>query len=315
MKESALLFAIHRLSTDDGPGLRNTFFLKGCALRCTWCHNPESISPQPEIWWTERKCIGARDCIAVCPEEALTLTPQGLAIDRERCTGCGKCIEPCPSKALELIGKPWTVEQLLREACKERLFFKNSGGGVTLSGGEPCLQPGFVTAFFKACQAEGLHTALDTCGFPPWRNFEQVLPHTDLVLYDLKEINPERHQRFTGVPNESILENLLRIRDFRNEQGGHPALWIRTPLIPGYTATAENITSIGRFLAENLGDRMERWELCAFNNLCGAKYARLGRKWPLEDQPLLEPALGTLLLEKARQALGRPDAVQITGLV
>ena len=130
-----LIFAIHRLSTDDGPGLRNTIFLKGCGLRCAWCHNPESLSPQQEIWWIERKCIGARDCIRVCPEEALEMTEHGIRIDRDRCTACGLCVEACPSRAFEMIGKTWSVEALLAEALKERIFFKNSGGGVTLSGG------------------------------------------------------------------------------------------------------------------------------------------------------------------------------------
>ena len=315
MKHSALLFAIHRLSTDDGPGLRNTFFLKGCGLRCAWCHNPESISPRPQIWWIDRKCIGARDCVAVCPEAALTLTAGGLEIDRDRCTACCKCVDACPSKAIERIGKTWTVDELLREALKESLFYKNSGGGVTLSGGEPCLQPGFATEFFEACHRENIHTALDTCGFPKWEAFEQVLPHTDLLLFDLKELNSQRHQEFTGVPNENILSNLLKARDFRNSQGGSPAIWIRTPLIPGFTATEENIAAIGRFLSANLGERLVRWDLCAFNNTCGPKYAKLGRAWPLKGEPLMDPELGRTLLETAQHALNRPAAVHLMGLI
>lgn len=315
MNDSALVFSLHRLSTDDGPGLRDTFFLKGCQLRCAWCHNPESLLPKPEIWWNERKCIGARDCLRDCPEAALRLEPGGLMIDRSLCTGCGICVESCPSKAMELLGKPWSVEEMLREALKDRIFFKNSGGGVTLSGGEPCLQPGFVAGFFKACQREGLHTALDTCGFPAWEAFEQVLPHTDLVLYDVKEMDTQRHREFTGVPNERILANLLKLRGYRSPNGTQPAIWVRTPVIPDHTATADNIASIGAFLAKNFADRIERWELCAFNNTCGAKYAKLGQPWPLACQPLLKKESGAALLETARLALGRASIVRLTGLV
>jgi len=308
-----LIFAIHRLSTDDGPGLRNTIFLKGCGLRCAWCHNPESISPQQEIWWIERKCIGARDCIRVCPEDALEMTEQGIGIDRDRCTACGLCVEACPSRAFEMIGKTWSVEALLAEALKERIFFKNSGGGVTLSGGEPCLQPEFAAEFFEACRREGIHTALDTCGFPRWEAVESVLQHTDLVLYDLKEMNPARHVEFTGGSNERILSNLLRLRDFVRGDGTRPSIWIRTPLVPDHTATEENISAIAHFLNGHLGERVERWDLCAFNNTCGAKYEKLGRRWAFDGEPLLARDTGQHLLQTARRGLNRP--VHLTGLV
>ena len=244
---SALIFNLHRLSTDDGPGLRDTFFLKGCALRCAWCHNPESFSLLPEVWWLSQRCIGARDCIRVCPEEALRLTAQGLVIDHERCAGCGRCVESCPSQAIELLGRSWTVKQLVAEALKDRLFFQNSGGGVTVSGGEPCLQAEFVAEFFAGCQAQGIHTALDTCGFPAWDDWAPVLAHTDLVLYDLKESDPERHRAFTGVANDRIHANLQRLADYQDRHAGRPAIWIRTPLIPDYTATEENLSALGQF--------------------------------------------------------------------
>lgn len=314
MMPDGLVFSIHRLSTDDGPGLRDTIFLKGCGLQCTWCHNPESISPKPEIWWIERNCIGARDCIRICPEDALELTERGIGIDRDRCTVCGPCVDACPSRAIEMIGKSWSVDALLAEALKERTFYKNSGGGVTLSGGEPCLQPEFCSAFFKACRREGLHTALDTCGFPRWEAVESVIRHTDLVLYDLKEMDPARHLEFTGGSNERILSNLLRLRDFVREDGTRPAIWIRTPLVPDYTATEKNISAIADFIDEHLGERAERWDLCAFNNTCGGKYEKLGRRWTLEDKPLLDRDVGRRLLDIARSRSLHPEAVRLTGL-
>ncbi len=312
---SALIFNLHRLSTDDGPGLRDTFFLKGCALRCAWCHNPESFSLRPEVWWLSQRCIGARDCTRVCPEEALRLTAQGLVIDRERCAGCGRCVESCPSQAIEFLGRSWTVKQLVAEALKDRLFFKNSGGGVTVSGGEPCLQAEFVAEFFAGCQAQGIHTALDTCGFPAWDDWAPVLAHTDLVLYDLKESDPERHRAFTGVANDRIHANLQRLADYQDRHAGRPAIWIRTPLIPDYTATEENLSALGQFISETLGDRLERWELCAFNNTCQGKYDRLGLDWPLKGKPLLNRDFGERLRQTAGRSLGRSHDVHLTGLI
>lgn len=312
---SALVFDVHRLSTDDGPGLRDTFFLKGCALRCAWCHNPESFSPEPEIWWLSQRCIGSQDCVRECPEGALVLSAQGLAIDRQRCTGCGICVGACPSKAIELLGRPWTVTQMVEEAFKDRVFFRNSGGGVTVSGGEPCLQAPFVAAFFAACKARGMHTALDTCGAPRWEDWSPVLEHTDLVLYDLKESDPERHQRFTGASNGRIFANLQRLADYHDEHNGRPAIWIRTPLIPEHTANRDNLSRLGSFLAQTLGQRLERWQLCAFNNTCLGKYTRLGRTWPLEGKPLLQREAGEQLLHSAGSSLGHPGVVQLTGLV
>jgi len=315
MTTKGLLFSVHRLSTDDGPGLRDTFFLKGCGLRCAWCHNPESIQPTPEIWWLEQKCIGARDCIRVCPQQALDLTERGIVIDRDRCTACGLCVDACPGRALEMIGKSWRVDALLAETLKERVFFRNSGGGVTLSGGEPCLQADFAAGFFEACRREGIHTALDTCGYTRWEAIEPVVRHSDLVLYDLKEMDSARHLVFTGGSNERILANLLRLRDFLREDGSRPAIWIRTPLVPGYTATEENIAAIARFIDGHLGERVERWELCAFNNTCAAKYGKLGRRWTLEGQSLLDREVGNCLVETARNGLHRPESVHLTGLV
>lgn len=312
---SGLVFKIHRLSTDDGPGLRNTFFLKGCQLRCVWCHNPESLSAKPQVWWIDRKCIGAMDCVRSCPHEAMTLTADGIIINRKECDGCGECMAACPAKAIELLGREWTADELVQEALKEQLFYQNSGGGVTISGGEPTLQSEFVAEVFQQLRAAGVHTALDTCGMNLGRNLDLLLPHTDLILYDLKEIDPVKHLEFTGTTNRILLETLLTARDYRDPSGRAVDIWVRTPLVPGYTATRENITGLGTFLAEHLGPRLSRWELCAFNNTCTEKYSRLGLDWALKNEPLLDQELAAELLAAARDSLGNPETVRLTGLI
>ncbi|HET91798.1 MAG TPA: glycyl-radical enzyme activating protein [Chloroflexi bacterium] len=276
-------FNIQRFSTRDGPGIRTTIFFKGCPLRCPWCHNPEGLSPQTELVWYESRCIGIRDCLAACPEGALELTPQGMHIARQRCTACGACAEACPSGALEIIGQEWTVEELLTETAKDVVFYETSGGGVTLSGGEPMQQADFITALARQCREAGISVALDTCGAAPWEDYERLLPWADLVLYDLKLWDAARHQAVTGLDNRLILDNVRRIAS----TGAR--LWIRTPIIPGYTADAENVAALGDFIAAAL-PAIERWELLAYTHLGQPKYQRLSRSYALEGAPLLSQA-------------------------
>lgn len=312
LADQAMVFEIQRLSTEDGPGIRTTVFFKGCRLACAWCHNPESLSPRPELHWIAARCIGCRTCASVCPEEALHTAEDGMAIDRTRCTACGACAAECPSTALEMIGTPWTLDGLVREVLKDRAYFAN-GGGVTAGGGEPGLQAPFLAAFLQALKAEGLHTAVDTCGGYPGRILESFLPFTDLVLYDLKTVDPHRHRIWTGRSNTQILENLLAIRN-RLAGGGPPhALWIRTPVIPEATADAAVITDIGRWIAAHLKGFVARWELCAFNNLCRDKYQRLGRDWPYKDQPLLTRETMENLARAARRSGVDPHIVHWSG--
>jgi pyruvate formate lyase activating enzyme len=273
-------FNIQRFSTEDGPGIRTTAFFKGCPLHCAWCHNPEGISPRPELMWYDVRCIAARDCLRVCPEEALDLTPHGMLIDRQRCTVCGACAEACPAAALEVIGQTWTPDGLFAEIQKDAVFFETSGGGVTLSGGEPMLQADFVEAVCRLSREAELHVALDTCGCVPWARYEQVLPLIDLVLYDLKLFDADCHQDSTGADNCRILDNARRFA------GAGVPMWIRTPVIPGYTADEANIAALGSFIADEL-PFVERWDLLAYTNLGQPKYRRLDRPYALERVPLM----------------------------
>ncbi|OFV87080.1 MAG: hypothetical protein A3J75_05310, partial [Acidobacteria bacterium RBG_16_68_9] len=268
------MLSIQRMSTEDGPGLRTTVFFKGCSLACRWCQNPEAVSPKLQIVWHDWKCIGSGRCDAVCPEEAIRRREQMVEIDRGRCTLCGECTDECPTTALELLGAHWRVDDLVAEVAKDRSYFETSGGGVTVSGGEPVLQTTFVASFLERCRALGLHTALDTCGMCSAASLETLARRADLVLYDVKEIDAEKHTRLTGQSNERILSNLVDLSE-QVRRGSHAVeLWIRTPLIPGATATEENIRGIGAFLARSLGGGVSRWELCAFNNLARDKYRR-----------------------------------------
>lgn len=300
MTGTTVTFNIQRFSTEDGPGIRTTVFFKGCPLRCAWCHNPEGLSPEPELVWYDVRCIGARDCLRACPVEALSLAPTGMQIDRERCDVCGACADACPAAALEVIGRRWTLPDLLDEVKKDAVFFETSGGGVTLSGGEPMAQAEAVAALSRRCREAGLHVALDTCGVVPWERYAEVLPFVNLVLYDLKLWDAQRHRRATGVDNGRILENVRRMG-----AAGVP-LWVRTPIIPGYTDDAANIAALGDFVAADL-PTVERWDLLAYTNLGQPKYHRLDRFYPLEGVPLLSreemEALHAVAIERVPMAV------------
>ncbi len=312
MSISAVILNLQRLSTEDGPGIRTTVFFKGCSLRCAWCHNPESISPRDQVHWLENRCIGCQTCLTVCPSQAVHWMEAGPWIDRALCDGCGDCAGACPGGAMERLGKPVELEALVKELFKDRVYFEKSGGGVTASGGEPALQPAFTAALFERLRAAGVRTALDTCGLCSREALARILPFTDLLLYDLKLMDPEQHRRLTGQDNRPVLDNLLFARD-EIASRSNLALWVRTPLIPGATATRENLAAIGGWIAQNLGAVAQRWELCAFNNLCRDKYRRLGLDWPYAQTPLLSRAELDEYAAWAKSSGPPPDRIFATG--
>ncbi|MFX1256232.1 MAG: glycyl-radical enzyme activating protein [Promethearchaeota archaeon] len=299
-KSKALIFKIQRMSTDDGPGIRTTIYFNKCHLNCVWCHNPESIPKKPQLQWLEQKCIGCKSCVEICPNDVLFLKEDGLHINRESCNSCGECVKVCPSTALSLLGEWWELKVLFHEIEKEKLFFTKSKGGITVSGGEPTLQPNFLLKFFKLCKKGEISTALDTCGYSSKEIYKKLLPYVDLVLLDIKIIDSDKHKEYTGVSNEIILENAKWISNYIKNNG--KKLWIRTPLIPKYTATDENIKAIGEFIVYSLNNIPEQWDLLSFNKLCEAKYSRLGISWILKDEPLMTKEEMEHFLELAKNA-------------
>jgi pyruvate formate lyase activating enzyme len=280
---TGMVFNIQRFSIEDGPGIRSTVFMKGCPLRCVWCHNPEGIARQKQLMWFDVRCIGARDCLGACPQGALELTPGGMVIDREKCDGCGKCQVACPAGALEVVGSEKTAREAFDEVVRDEAFYRNSGGGLTVSGGEPTMQPRFVAELMELCRGAGIPTALDTCGYCSGDVLERLLALSDMALLDLKVMDDAEHRKITGVELGVVLGSGEVIARW-----GKP-LWVRTPVIPGCTDSEDNIRRIAAFIRKELPNA-ERWDLLSFNNTCGSKYSRLGMKWELEGAPLIEKA-------------------------
>jgi len=304
------ILEIQRMSTEDGPGIRTTVFMKGCSLECTWCHNPESISFKSELQWMKTSCISCKICVSTCVHNALSSIETEILINRNNCIVCGECVEECPSAALEILGNDTELNELTEEVLKDRAYFEKSGGGVTVSGGEPALQADFTSEFLKKIKQAGIHTAIDTCGFSSKASYEKILPYVDLVLFDIKEINPDKHKLYTGKSNKKIFENLLFISEYI--KNNNKELWIRTPIIPDATAKDENIEGIGKFIAENTINATV-WELCAFNNLCNDKYERLYKVWKYKNNDLLEAETLLHFTELAKKTGVNPNIVISSG--
>ncbi len=268
-----VLFNIQRYSLHDGPGIRTIPFFKGCPLSCKWCSNPESQRPQPELIFKKSDCIRCGKCIEACKQQALSVS-NAFFIDRERCIQCGKCTQVCPTQALEMKGKRMTVADVMRELQKEENLYRRSGGGITLSGGEPLAQPDFARELLKACKEKGWHTAIETTGFTTPEVIADVFPYVDLALTDIKAINPAVHLANTGIENSQILENLLRISFLTKTI-------VRIPVIPGVNDNPEEIHNIAEFA--RLMSNVDTLHLLPYHSFGENKYGLLGRIYPMGE--------------------------------
>lgn len=270
---TGIIFDVQRYSIHDGAGIRTLVFLKGCPLRCWWCCNPESQSPATELAVNPVRCIRCGLCADACPADAIPFAEEGtVSPDRARCTTCGACVDVCPMAGRTLHGRVVTVDGLLREVERDRIFYRASGGGVTVSGGEPLLQAAFVADFLRACRERGIDTAIETCGHVPWEDFARVLAHTDTVLFDIKQVDAAAHRRLTGVDNGLILANLRRAA----ECGAR--IIVRMPLIPKCNADPDTIRAVAD-LARGLA--IAELHLLPYHGLGEAKYHALGKRYLL----------------------------------
>ena len=292
MSES-LIFDIKRYAINDGPGIRVVIFFKGCNLKCAWCHNPESISARVEKMYAQAKCIKCGSCVDACPEKAITLTPEGILTDPELCKLCGKCAEVCPTKAIEMSGKVMTVAEIMDIIEKERIFFDQSGGGVTFSGGEPLVHKKMLIELLDECGKRGIHRAVDTAGNVSTETILEVAGLTDLFLYDLKIMDSVLHRKWIHAGNKKILHNLKAISD----SGAH--IIIRIPLIGGVNDTDENIEQTAKFISELSGEK-KIVHLLPYHNIAQNKYMKLGKADDFEK--LIEP--DKEMLEKAIKKFG-----------
>jgi pyruvate formate lyase activating enzyme len=265
-----LIVNIKRNSLDDGPGIRTVIFFKGCPLSCVWCQNPEAIASSQEISFDGEDCINCGKCLEVCDQEAINFTNPDR-VDRTRCSLCGKCIEQCPSEALQFVGREYTIEELLTIVLKDKVFYKNSGGGVTLSGGEPTLHIPYLNQVLRALKQENIHVTLETCGYYNSESFnELILPYLDLIFFDLKIYDTDAHQQFCGVPNSRIQRNFEELIQQKKVD-----VLPRIPLIPTITATEENLKNMANYL-KTLG--IKKIGFLPYNPLWLSKMDKIGAK-------------------------------------
>lgn len=281
-KITGYVFNVQLFSVHDGPGIRTLVFLKGCPLRCLWCSNPESQSPRPELAFNKNKCIGTAECercLAACQPRAISKKDDKIEINREICTNCLQCAEVCPSKALNIYGKLMTVEEVLKAAEEDSVFYNRSGGGITLSGGEPLFQPEFTLAILSEAKRRGLDTAMETCGFASWEHLDKACAFLDTLIYDIKSLDEVKHKKFTGVANELILMN------FQEVIKNHPQLKIlvRTPVVPGFNDNVAEIKAIHEYIK---GLPNVTYEPLAYHRMGQPKYAYLGREYFYGDTKL-----------------------------
>lgn len=271
---------IQRYSIHDGPGIRTLVFMKGCPLSCKWCSNPEDQKSHPEIRFIASKCVGEEKCkapcVIACLLGAISLSQEGKPkTDRELCQGCGKCAEACLYGARQLSGRSITIEELLAEVLKDEPFYTSSGGGVTVSGGEPIIQFEFTREFLKRCKERSLHTAIETCGYVSWEHLQATLEFVDFVYYDIKPMDPVRHKELTGVSNDLILRNARRLLSTNKAQ-----VVVRVAIVPGFNDSGENIEAIVRFVAKSGGKMIE---LLPYHRFGVSKYSQLDMEYELKE--------------------------------
>ncbi|WP_343248630.1 glycyl-radical enzyme activating protein [Diplocloster hominis] len=274
MNRQGTIFNIQRFSVQDGPGVRTLVFFKGCPLKCKWCCNPESRDPKPDILFHGTKCLECGRCIANCPNGAIRTETKAKVIDRQACTLCMECVKKCYAGALESVGEEKNAEEIMEEILKDQLIYENSHGGVTVSGGEPAMQADFAAAILKACKENGIHTAMETCGYAKYSEYEKLLPWLDLALFDLKHMDPDVHKKVTGVSNEQILDNMERLCRANVE------VIARLPLIPGINTGKENIHKVGTFCQKL---HIAQAHMLPYHKLGVNKYESLGIAYPLPE--------------------------------
>jgi pyruvate formate lyase activating enzyme len=267
-----LVFDIKKFAVDDGPGIRTTIFLKGCPMRCLWCHNPEGQTLAPELMYRHKKCVGCGECVKICPDQALSLTRKNLTIIRESCSLCGACAKNCPSGALEIIGKEISVDEVMREIDKDSAFYDESKGGITVSGGEPLLQIDFTAAILSECKKRSIHTAVDTCGYASLKAIERIKDKVDLFLYDLKIMDDAKHRKYTGKSNRPILRNFRTLAKNGND------LVVRFPILPRINDDEENIQKTANFILLN---GVKRICLLPYHRAGIEKYRSLDKQYNL----------------------------------
>jgi pyruvate formate lyase activating enzyme len=267
-----LIFDIQRFSLHDGPGIRTIIFLKGCPLHCSWCANPESQLPYPEIIYNEEICIKCETCIDVCPHRAVVKKNNQIVMIRSLCQHCGNCSQNCPTKAMQLKGKKMSIDQIMNIVEKDKEFYKTSRGGVTISGGEPLFQANFLKKLLEECHIRDLHTVVETAGFASWSSIKAIIPYTDIFFYDLKIMNNDKHLQYTGVQNDLILNNLTKLQKETNQ------IVIRIPVIPGINDDDENVSLLTNFLKKI---RFKKIDLLPYHFYGEKKYKMLGRSYAL----------------------------------